>query len=90
VAPGRFRDARRNCGDEARGQLRPCVAASEVQLLIDGESGTSKDILTKYLHYQSRRWAEPLLVVNSAIRETLLESELFNYEKRALSDARQQ
>jgi PAS domain S-box-containing protein len=68
------------------------VAASEVSsVLIIGESGTGKDILAKYLHYQSRRRAEPLLVINcAAIPETLLESELFGYEKGAFTDARQQ
>ena len=68
------------------------IAASEVSsVLITGESGTGKDILAKYLHYQSRRRGEPLLVINcAAIPETLLESELFGYEKGAFTDARQQ
>src|SRR5262249_22177914 len=61
------------------------VSASEAStVLIEGESGTGKDLLAKYLHYQSRRRAEPLLVINcAAIPETLLESELFGYEKGA-------
>jgi PAS domain S-box-containing protein len=68
------------------------VAASEAStVLIEGESGTGKDLLAKYLHYQSRRRTEPLLVINcAAIPETLLESELFGYEKGAFTDARQQ
>ncbi len=68
------------------------VAASEAStVLIEGESGTGKDLVAKYLHYQSRRRSEPLLVINcAAIPETLLESELFGYEKGAFTDARQQ
>jgi PAS domain S-box-containing protein len=68
------------------------VAGSEVStVLIEGESGTGKDILAKYLHYQSKRRAEPFLAINcAAIPETLLESELFGYEKGAFTDARQQ
>jgi PAS domain S-box-containing protein len=68
------------------------IAASEVStVLIEGESGTGKDILAKYLHHQSRRRAQPFLAINcAAIPETLLESELFGYEKGAFTDARQQ
>jgi transcriptional regulator with PAS, ATPase and Fis domain len=68
------------------------VAGSEVStVLIEGESGTGKDILAKYLHYQSRRKAQRFLAINcAAIPETLLESELFGYEKGAFTDARQQ
>jgi PAS domain S-box-containing protein len=68
------------------------VAASEVStVLIEGDSGTGKDLIAKYLHYQSRRRSQPFLAVNcAAIPETLLESELFGYEKGAFTDARQQ
>ena len=68
------------------------VSSSEVSsVLIEGESGTGKDVLAKYLHYHSRRRTEPLLIINcAAIPETLLESELFGYEKGAFTDARQQ
>jgi PAS domain S-box-containing protein len=68
------------------------VAGSEVStVLIEGESGTGKDIVAKYLHYQSRRRSQPFLAINcAAIPETLLESELFGYEKGAFTDARQQ
>ena len=68
------------------------VAKSEAStILIEGESGTGKDILAKYVHYHSDRRAKPFLAVNcAAIPETLLESELFGYEKGAFTDARQQ
>jgi PAS domain S-box-containing protein len=68
------------------------VAASEVStVLLEGDSGTGKDLVAKYLHYQSSRRSQPFLAVNcAAIPETLLESELFGYEKGAFTDARQQ
>jgi len=68
------------------------VAASEVStILLEGESGTGKDVLAKFLHYHSARTSEPFLAINcAAIPETLLESELFGYEKGAFTDARAQ
>jgi PAS domain S-box-containing protein len=68
------------------------VAASEATtILLEGENGTGKDLIAKTLHYQSVRQAEPFIAVNcAAIPETLLESELFGYEKGAFTDARQQ
>lgn len=68
------------------------VAASEATtILLDGENGTGKDLIAKTLHYQSLRQAEPFIAINcAAIPETLLESELFGYEKGAFTDARSQ
>jgi len=68
------------------------VAASEATtILLDGENGTGKDLIAKTLHYQSMRQAEPFIAINcAAIPETLLESELFGYEKGAFTDARAQ
>lgn len=68
------------------------VAASEAAtVLIEGENGTGKDLVAKTLHYQSLRQAEPFIAINcAAIPETLLESELFGYEKGAFTDARAQ
>jgi len=68
------------------------VAASEAtSILIEGENGTGKDLIATTLHYQSMRQAEPFLAINcAAIPETLLESELFGYEKGAFTDARAQ
>ena len=68
------------------------VACSEAQtILIEGDNGVGKDLVAKTLHYQSARQAEPFIAINcAAIPETLLESELFGYEKGAFTDARSQ
>jgi transcriptional regulator with PAS, ATPase and Fis domain len=68
------------------------VAASEATtVLLEGENGTGKDLVAKTLHYQSMRQAEPFIAINcAAIPDSLLESELFGYEKGAFTDARAQ
>jgi len=68
------------------------VAISEAStILIEGENGVGKDLIAKTLHYQSLRASEPFIAINcAAIPETLLESELFGYEKGAFTDARAQ
>ena len=68
------------------------VAASEAStILIEGESGVGKDVLARFIHASSRRRSSAFLAVNcAAIPETLLESELFGYEKGAFTDARNQ
>src|SRR5437868_6792668 len=66
------------------------VAASEAgTILIQGESGTGKDLVAKAIHYQSAREARPFVAINcSAIPETLMEAELFGHEKGAFTDAK--
>ena len=66
------------------------VAQSEVStILLEGESGTGKDVLAQFLHHYGRRHEGPFVALNcAAIPETLLESELFGYEKGAFTDAR--
>jgi two-component system response regulator AtoC len=68
------------------------IAASEASIiLLQGESGTGKDLLSQTIHYLSRRHRSAYLAINcSAIPENLLESELFGYEKGAFTDAKQQ
>jgi DNA-binding NtrC family response regulator len=64
------------------------VAGTSATVLIRGESGTGKELAAKAIHAYSRRAAKPFLVINCvAIPETLLESELFGYEKGAFTGA---
>jgi transcriptional regulator with PAS, ATPase and Fis domain len=68
------------------------VAKSEAStVLIEGESGTGKDLMAQFLHYSSTRRNGPFVALNcSAIPEALLESELFGREPGAYTDARSQ
>ncbi len=71
--------------------VRRVAATEATAILLEGENGTGKDLIAKTLHYQSMRQAEPFIAINcAAIPETLLESELFGYEKGAFTDARSQ
>lgn len=64
------------------------VAGVDSSVLITGETGTGKEEFAKYIHYSSARKEEPFIKVNcGAIAQSLIESELFGYEKGAFTGA---
>lgn len=78
------------------GMIRLCqqierLASSDITVALLGESGTGKEVLAKALHQLSNRNNKRMIAVNcAAIPETLLEAELFGYEKGAFSGAAKQ
>jgi PAS domain S-box-containing protein len=70
-------------------RILPDIAKSDCTVLIQGASGTGKELFAKAIHHLSSRKEAPLITVNcGAIPETLLESELFGYVKGAFTDAK--
>ncbi len=65
------------------------IAASNVTILVRGETGTGKELVAAAIHKRSKRKEEPFIKLNcAAITDTLLESELFGHEKGAFTDAK--
>ena len=69
-------------------ELVESVAASDANILIQGENGTGKELIANALHYNSNRVKGPFIKINcAAIPKDLIESELFGYKKGAFTGA---
>ena len=70
--------------------VRKVASCEATTILVQGESGTGKDLIAKTIHSESSRRERPFVPINcSAIPETLMEAELFGHEKGAFTDAKQ-
>lgn len=70
-------------------QFAEKAAKSESNILIEGETGTGKELLAEFIHQHSPRRTKPFVVINCAsLPDQLIESELFGYEKGAFTDAK--
>ena len=63
------------------------IAPTEATVLITGESGTGKEVIARFIHENSNRKGEYVAINCAAIPESLIESELFGYEKGAFTGA---
>jgi DNA-binding NtrC family response regulator len=71
--------------------MRKIQASQATTVLLEGESGTGKNVVAKAIHYGSPRAERPFVTITcSALTETLLESELFGHERGAFTDAKGQ
>jgi DNA-binding NtrC family response regulator len=75
---------------KVREMMEQITESDATSVLIYGESGTGKQLIATGIHYRSRRATKPFVEVNCAsIPETLMESELFGFERGAFTDARE-
>jgi len=67
----------------------PLVAESDIDVLLQGETGTGKELFARAMHYQSPRRSGPFMALNSAtLPATLFENEMFGHAKEAFTDAK--